>query len=220
MTDSDAAKLIEEVFKSHWPNWRFEGEETKVWTGILRKYDYVSAKTAINNFYILQTKQGKPAPALIVEVLRQNAYSRETRPNEPILLYTIIKESSYLAGRSSGIYGKRFYISGKKQKPASEEIERMAERDRRLANQIYGENHIIIRSWEHEKEIANYPQTRKESLEAKEHAFADILSGKHDVNNGKTKRWLQRYLNKNSKPKKEQESPVLIGEAFEDKVPF
>ena len=48
MTDEQAYEIIEKVFKAHWPNWRFEEEETLVWIKTLRRFDFNKAKAAIN----------------------------------------------------------------------------------------------------------------------------------------------------------------------------
>jgi hypothetical protein len=63
MMDEYATRIIDQVLKAHWPNWTCDGEETLLWVRELRKYDCGLAKTAINNFYMARTKQGKPAPA-------------------------------------------------------------------------------------------------------------------------------------------------------------
>lgn len=227
MNDTEAGQFIEKVLKPLWPRWNCQDEESRIWTKVLVKYDYNLARQAVNNMFIGLERRGiEPIVNKVIQAIKKNR-QRVKPATKPVLLYTIIKESFYEDGKNPEIYGKRFYIGGKKQKPPNDEIEKMAERDRRLANQIYAENHIIIRSWEQEQDTDKYPRTRKESLEAKESAFDDILSGRYDTNNGRTKRWLQVYLSKikgkkhkvdapNASRKKE---PVPIGQIVDD-VPF
>lgn len=139
MNDLQAAEIIEKVFKAHWPNWNFDVEETAVWVHELRKYDYGRAKSVINNFYMAQTKQGKPAPAHLRRALRNNArIQQKKQSNEPVLLFEIIKE-----GRERGQF-----FSQNPPLPADQEIEEYAERGRKAFNNMYGGNHIVVRHWE------------------------------------------------------------------------
>ncbi|MFX0194594.1 MAG: hypothetical protein ACFFCW_00605 [Candidatus Hodarchaeota archaeon] len=139
MTDEDATIIIEQVLKAHWPNWIFNHEEIVVWVKELRKYDYNLAKTAVNNFYMQQIKQGKPAPAHLRMALRKNARAqKEKQNNEPILLFEIIKE-----GRERG---QRFFCN--QPKPAEQEIENYSERVRKLFNAMYRGNHYVVRQFE------------------------------------------------------------------------
>jgi len=115
MTDLQAAELIEKVFKTHWHTWRFEVEETAVWVKHLRKYDYARAKTAINNFYMAQTRQGKPAPGSLLAALREHATIKtEAGDNEPVCIFEITK-----AGKKRGY---KFFANPNKM-PAKEQIE-------------------------------------------------------------------------------------------------
>jgi len=141
MSDEDATRIIDQVLKAHWPNWNFNGEETLVWIRELRKYDYELAKIAINNFYLAQTKQGKPAPAHLLAALNRTArkqQKRESEINEPVLLFEIISEYR--------TRGQRFFCNPPK--PADPEIEAYSERCRQAFNAMYGGNHIIIRQCE------------------------------------------------------------------------
>jgi hypothetical protein len=139
MSDEDATRIIDQVLKAHWPNWTFNGKETLVWIRELRKYNYEMAKAAINNFYMAQTKQGKPAPAHLLMALRKYARIRqekeEGQSREPVLLFEIIKE-----GRERG---QRFFSNPSK--PSDQEIEEYSERGRKAFNSLYGGNHIVVR---------------------------------------------------------------------------
>ena len=140
MTDLQAAELIEKVFKTHWHTWRFEVEETAVWVKHLRKYDYARAKTAINNFYMAQTRQGKPAPGSLLASLREHATIKtEAGDNEPVCIFEITK-----AGKKRGY---KFFANPNKM-PAKEQIEKMAETMRTNFNNMYGDGHIVVREME------------------------------------------------------------------------
>ena len=139
MTESEAMEFIEKILKSHWPNWTFSGEETLVWIRELRKYNYNLAKVAVNNFYMSQTKQGKPAPAHLLMALTKNArVQQQKQSNEPVLLFEIIKE-----GRKRG---QRFFQN--LPKPSNQEIEACSERGRMAFNALYGGNHYVVRQCE------------------------------------------------------------------------
>ena len=138
MTDLQAAEIIEQVFKAHWPNWIFSIEETKVWVRQLRHYDYNLAKTAINNFYMAQTRQGKPAPGALIAALRNKARAQDqkTKNNDPVLICEILRE-----GKPKG---QRFYG---KHLPPNEVCEKTADKLRENFDNLYGGNHIVIRHW-------------------------------------------------------------------------
>ena len=72
MTDQQAIDLIA-VFQAHWHTWQFSAEETSVWIQRLRRFDFSKAKHAVNNFYMDQTKQGKPAPGSLLAAIRRAA---------------------------------------------------------------------------------------------------------------------------------------------------
>jgi hypothetical protein len=138
MTREDAVRLIENVFKAHWTNWRFDDEETAVWIKELCKYEYERAKTAINNFYMAQTKQGKPPPAQIRLVLRKYAQiEKQKQSNEPVKLFEIVREGK-LRGYS---FFKNLPL------PADQEIEDYAEKVRKDCDATYGGKHYVVRYW-------------------------------------------------------------------------
>ena len=143
MTDIQAIELIETVFAAHWPNWSFTPDETEVWVKNLRRYDFVRAKTAINNYYMSQTRQGKPAPGNLLNALRKNAATHlDRKANEPIKLFEIITE-----GKERG---QGFFATPPL--PAEQEIEDSAERYRKNFNVLYNVNHIVLRCWEQRQE--------------------------------------------------------------------
>ena len=138
MTDLQAAEIIEQVFKAHWPNWIFSIEETKVWVRQLRYYDFMLAKTAINNFYMAQTRQGKPAPGALIAALRNKARAQDQSAmnNGPVLICEILREGK---PRGERFFGK--YL------PPNEVCEKMSDKLREKFDNLYGGNHIVIRHW-------------------------------------------------------------------------
>jgi len=170
MTDAEAVNLIETVFVAHWPNWIFSPEETAVWVANLRRYDFAKAKAAINNFYMSQTRQGKPAPGQLLMALRKNArIHSEKRINEPVRLFEIIAE-----GKNRG---QNFFRN--QPIPADQEIEETAEGYRKAFNILYGDNHIIIRHWDRPPEDKKSSQvlTGTERKEAVRRCITAAASG-------------------------------------------
>ena len=137
MTDEQAYEIIEKVFKAHWPNWRFEEEETLVWIKTLRRFDFNKAKAAINNLYMSWEKQGKPPAAKIKNALRSTVESKQS--NGPIILYEIIRKGKK--------HGMRFCANSI---PPIDELEREAGEKLERCNQLYNREHILIRHWENE----------------------------------------------------------------------
>lgn len=149
MNDSETVQFIETVLNPLWPRWKCGDEESRMWVKTLSHYDYNLARQAVNNLFISQEHRGiEPVISKIVNAVRKIQQIKNPTGGEPVLLYTIIKESLYQAGKNPRIYGKGFYVGNSNLVPAPEEIERMAERDRQHASQMYAANHIIIRNWE------------------------------------------------------------------------
>ena len=138
MTELQAAEMIETVFQAHWPNWSFPVEEMKTWVNVLRRYDFIQARTAINNFYITQTRQGKPPPAVLIAVLNKNARAQgqKAKSNDPVLIFEILKEGK---PRGQRFFGKNM--------PQNEVCEKASEALRESFDNLYGGNHIVIRHW-------------------------------------------------------------------------
>jgi hypothetical protein len=140
MNDLQAAEIVD-VLRSHWPTWKFEGEELNVWVEKLRRYDYGRAKAAINNFYMAQTRQGKPAPGNILATLRQNAVDEQGMDQNigPVLLYEIIKDSQPK--------GQKFFANIPRNVPPKEDIEKMSDVMRQNFDDLYGGEHVVVRHW-------------------------------------------------------------------------
>ena len=203
MTDQQASELIETVFKAHWPNWEFSIVETQEWVKELRRYDYGLAKAAINNFYMAQTKQGKPAPGVLIAELKAKAIVRQDRGKDERLgpLFGIYKADGNLRWRK--------YV-GDLDMPRPE-IEALALKFCRYANSIEVGHYIEYCSTE---EVVGYSgeegcTINQRRQQARDKAFVDILNGP----DSKTKRWLTKYLNAKHKAEDEARGKtVKIGD--------
>lgn len=150
MTKEQAKKFIEEVLGGLWSRWEPKKEEMDGWIDRLLYFDYASARIAVSNSFFEANIRGVEPPAgkILNAIRKSQQRSGRQKKGEPVLLYTIIKESLFNAGKNYRIYGKGFYVGNPGQIPAPQETERRAERDRQWASQMYAENHIIIRNWE------------------------------------------------------------------------
>lgn len=162
MTSQEAENFINTELKGLWPDWTPTDAEFKLWTRELMKVDYFPTKSSIDNWYIRQTKTYKrPKLGQLRLLFRKIISEKERRErNEPILLFTIVKESrivekSFTDSRTDEIVeytsmpGQRFFIGRREMLPVDPEvIEQEAERKREGFNNLYGGNHIIVRHWE------------------------------------------------------------------------
>jgi hypothetical protein len=150
MIKEQANQFIKEILGGLWPRWEPKQEEIDGWVERLLYFEYYSAKQAVNNmFFESITVRGLEPPAgKILNAIRKTQQLKTGTKSDRVLLYTIIKESLFNAGKNPKIYGKGFYVGTKNQVPAPEEIEHRAEFQRQELNSICGENHIIIRNWE------------------------------------------------------------------------
>jgi len=189
MNDLQAVELIEDVFRVHWPNWNFPLEEAAVWVKELRRYDYDRAKTAINTFYMAQTKQGKPPPASLKAALRNSIERKDQKEGELTGPLFGIKRAD---GRL------RWHKFTGNLNMAQQDIEAMALKFCRYANLLETGHYIEYYSTDTEDK-GYYGEEgctiTQRCRQARDKAFADILNGPDT----KIKRWLQRYLTKKYK---------------------
>jgi len=200
MTELQAAEIIETVIKSHWPNWTFSIIETKEWVRALVRFDYERAKAAISNFYMDQTKQGKPAPGSLIIALKANAIVRKMNQQKE-------ESTGPLFGILRADGHPRWHKFVGNLNMAQQEIEVMALNFCRKANLIESGHYIEYYSAETEQEGYTGEQGCTLTMrrqQARDKAFADILNGP----DSKTKQWLQVYLMKKFK---KEDGPQLIG---------
>ena len=134
MTDLEAGNIIETVMKVHWPKWEFRGQELKVWIEELRKFDYETAKYAINELYKVWESTRYPKLPIIMGNIRKLSRAKRQSGYRLARLYTILRQD----GRP-----RWFPFNGNANTPRGE-IEQAAEKMRTEANRLYpGDNHII-----------------------------------------------------------------------------
>jgi len=162
MTSQEAENFINTELKGLWPDWNPTDAEFKLWSQELMKVDYFPTKSSIDNWYIRQTRPFKrPSLGRLRPLFRKIISEQQRREqNEPVLLYTIVKESniverSFKDSRTgedveyTSMIGQRCSIGHRDRLPADPQvIEVEAERERERFNNLYGGNHIIVRNWE------------------------------------------------------------------------
>lgn len=162
MTSQEAENFINTELKGLWPDWNPTDAEFKLWSQELMKVDYFPTKSGIDNWYIRQTTTYKrPRLGRLRPLFRKIISEQERREqNEPILLFTIVKESDiaqrfYKDPKTSedveytSMIGQEFSVGHRDKLPTDPEvIEAEAERKRERFNNLYGKNHIVYRHWE------------------------------------------------------------------------
>lgn len=162
MTSQEAENFINTELKGLWPDWTPTDAEFKLWAQELMKVDYFPTKSSIDNWYIQQTRPYKrPFLGRLRPLFKKIISEKDRREqNEPVLLYTIVKESniverSFKDARTgenveyTSMIGQEFSIGRRDMLPSDPEIvEAEAERNREQFNNLYGSNHIVVRDWE------------------------------------------------------------------------
>ena len=205
MTDLQASEIIDTVFKAHWQNWTFSIIETQEWVRTLRRFDFIRSKAAISEFYMAQTKQGKPAPGALIAAIRAKATIRDERP--------LVDRTGPLFGirRADGRLRWNKFCGNLDM--AQQEIEVMALKFTRYANLLEPNHYYELYSREPEPEGytgedgCTVTQRRKQ---ARDVAFMSILDGEDT----KTRRWLEKYL-AIKHPTDKAKGPVPVGDAIE-----
>lgn len=133
MNDDQASDIIESVMKVHWPKWEFKGQELKVWLEELRKFDYETAKNAINELYKTWSSTRYPKMPQIMVNIRKLAIAKRQSDKRLVPLYTILRPD----GR------RRWYPFNGNANAQRQAVEQDAEIKRDAANREYGDDHII-----------------------------------------------------------------------------
>ena len=143
MTDAEANNIIESVIKAHWGKWEFAGQELKVWIEELRKFDYKTAKDAINELYKVWTSTRYPKMPIIMGNIRKLAIAKGRVERRDAPLYVILRQD----GRP-----RWEPFVGNANAP-QEIIERDAEFKRDEANKIWPDESHIIQYLSKDKEM-------------------------------------------------------------------
>ena len=198
MTDMQAEQIINEVMKAHWPNWNFAGQELRVWIEELRKYDYETAKNAINELYKSWEKDRYPKMPHILGSIRRHAQARRRADKRLVPLFEITRQDGT----------RRWWPFVGDANSPRELVSRRAEQIQQQANRLYPtDKHIVfyLNTEEKEELKGDYgPGARQRAIDS-------ILAGPDT----KTKLWLQKHFSK-AKRKINKEEPVAIG----DVIPF
>jgi len=221
MNQHEKTQFMDEEIMGLWPDWTPTGAETAAWMGLLSRYDYNMARTALQQHW-RSDKAAARKPRqndfrAKLNVLLNNSDS-EIRHKEPVLLYELKRTDK------PEVRPRKFYAS----KAGFVEHDRLAqgsEYRRKRFEQIYGGRWVVVRYWD------NPPAPEPESTgpigrEAKVLAEAKILAGPDTPG----KRFLQRLTaaRKEAKARPEaadlpEEEPLRISETVEefiDDLPF
>jgi hypothetical protein len=147
METNQADKFIETEIKGLYQEWKPQDAERSILMNALKYLDYGQARMALNNWFITQTKTFKNPPISQMIQLFRKIYQRNQKrqSNEPVLLYTIIRERFVKEGKTVNCYSQRLYANVPANIPSDPlVIENQAEKHREKMNQLYGENYIIL----------------------------------------------------------------------------
>lgn len=219
MDRHETNSFIEKELMGLWPDWTPTEAESRVWFGELSRFDYDVAQIAAQQYF---SDTGgnfrRPKPLGIIEKARVILQTRNVGrkyTKDPILTNVYI-ECIEAPERNPKLEGKRkaVYAATDDLQCDKEHVLRCAETMRKAFERLYGGKWIIVQTKPTEDSGLRGEQ-------AKQKAFRDILSGPDT----KTKRWLQKYLDKDNKPmpkrhKEQEQEPVLIGAVVEDEIPF
>jgi len=200
MTDNEANDIILNAIQAHWPKWNFKGQELRVWIEELHKFDYETAKAAINELYRTWEKIYMPKmPHMLGAIRRQVVSRRDGEGKRTGPLFGIIRADGRPRWRK---------FSGDMNMPR-QEIEVIAEKLCRHANQLEPDHYIEYYSTDEEPEGYTGKEgctVMERRAQARDKAFADILNGPDT----KTRRWLVRYFERVHGVKKDK--PQHVGE--------
>lgn len=130
--------------KAHWPKWTFAGQELKVWLEELRKFDYETAKYAINELYKTWESIRYPKMPTIMGAISKLSRAKRQSGKRVVQLYTILRQD----GR------RRWYPFAGDSNAPREAIERDAEFKRDKANKMYPDDKHIIQYLSTDREMA------------------------------------------------------------------
>lgn len=134
-----AQQFVDDVLRQMWPKWEPTDWEVGFWLRVLARYDYAGSLKGLEGWFSETTKPGtKP----VVGVFNRVAVADKdlAPPPEPVLLFG-------LAQLGKLDEEQKFYISSPPI-PVKPEIERLAEKARDRAEEIYGGDWVIVRHWD------------------------------------------------------------------------
>lgn len=140
MIKEEASNFFNKVILPMWPDWEPSDFETELWVGSLQNYNFELSKQKLKTWFAAEDKIGKrPILGRITKIMAADKQSRND--NEPVLLYTLVREVLFNKGCKMGM---NYSIPNGRNIPCKEEIQRRAEIDRTKCNDAYNCNHIIL----------------------------------------------------------------------------
>lgn len=146
MLETDVERIMTQIFAKRWPKWEMDGEEVQLWRHVLAEYDYNAAVGAINNFYMTQTTGVKPQAARLTKALRVLRKSEEARKNDPVHIFTVVRESQI--GTLLEKQGYRFACNEKNMPQDPQRIEDCSLYYARELGRMVGEPMIVRQEWQ------------------------------------------------------------------------
>lgn len=144
MIESDARQFVIDVLCGEWSSWKPTDWQIKSWILVLKDFEYKASVQAVRNYSMTEERKFKePNIAKIKRLLQaEKNKAMGLKNNEPVHLYTIVKER-LLENDKFGLLGEKFFVGNLADVPDEDEIARRAENTRKICNGITGENHII-----------------------------------------------------------------------------
>lgn len=217
MDRTEITKFIENELMGLWPEWIPTEAESRVWFGVLSRYDYDIAQMAAQQYFSETGGNYKrPKPKGIIEKVRNILHNQNIGEIEQSEIYTtVFIECIEPPERNPNLKGKRkaVYAAEAEKQCDPDHVLACANTMCRRYEHLYGGSWITVQT--------NPPEdSGLRGEQAKQKAFRDILKGPDT----RTKRWLQNYLSKSkdekSTAKKDSGKPLTVGAIIEDNIPF
>jgi len=214
MLRAEKIKFMDDELKGLWPDWKPTEAETRVWFGVLEKYDYEVARNAAQK-YFLDTGGNfrRPKPGGFIAKASVISQGKTGKKNESDVPQTNVFISCIEAPEHHP------NMTDHKIPVFPEDLSRIGDPDyvRSCAHglaekfrQLY-EGHWIV--------VVGKTENHDSGLRgkaARDKAFRDILDGPCT----KTRLWLQKYLKRVKTAQIETCGPVHISEAIAETIPF
>ena len=213
MQKAEKVKFLEDVLMQLWPAWEPTEAETRVWFGCLERYDYDTARTAAEQYFSdAGGNYRRPKPWGLINkahlIIQKRGGGAKTAELPQTKVYiSCIEPPEHNPNRTD--HKVPVYPEDLSRIDDPDYVRDCAHGMAEQFKQFYGGHWIVI--VEQKK-----PDSGLRGREASDKAFRDILDGPDT----KTKRWLQKYLNRKKTTQKETSEPVHISEALAESGVF